>query len=419
MSVKELFLAAMKAALNDESLVWDESVSIEEWQNFFDLSIKQNVLPLVYQSIYSSQAFKETGMPLANLYKGQIMRIVFAQIQRTREFLQLYQKLSEQGMMPIVVKGIMCRILLKNGDNRPSGDEDLFIPAGTYDTYKRILTECGMEIAPWDAQKENQLHEVSYIYKSGSLSVEVHKDLFDRELSAFKGMNQLFSDAFEKSIVIEIDGTPIRTMNHTDHMLFLILHAFKHFVSSGFGIRQIADMTTFANARGKEIDWEKLLADCKSIRADIFAASIFDIGIRYLGMDVEKSAFPQCWQMIEVNSDRMLSDVLDAGIFGDSNMSRKHSANMTLNAVSSDKEGKAARGSVFRTIFPPVSVLQNRYSWLSEKPWLLPLAWADRILKYRKESANGKNNNAADSIRIGNDRVELMREYGIIGKRNT
>lgn len=416
MSVKELFLAAMKAALNDKSLAWDESVSTEEWQKFFDLSVKQNVLPLVYQSIYSSQAFKKTGMPLANLYKGQIMRTVFAQIQKTREFLQLYQKLSGQGLMPIVVKGIMCRILLKNGDNRPSGDEDLYIPEGMYDRYKEALNGCGMEIAPWDAEKENQLHEISYIYKSGSLSVEIHKELFDRELSAFKGMNQLFSDAFEKSIVIEVDGIPIRTMNHTDHMLFLILHAFKHFVTSGFGIRQIADMTTFANARGKEIDWEKLLVDCKSIRAHIFAAAIFDIGIRYLGMDIEKSAFPQCWQTIEVNSERMLSDVLDAGIFGNSNMSRKHSANMTLNAVSSDKEGRDVRGNLFRAVFPPLSVLQNRYGWLSEKPWLLPVAWIDRILKYRKESANGENNNAAESIRIGNERVELMREYGIIGR---
>ena len=60
--------------------------------------------------------------------------------------------------------------------------------------------------------------------------------------------------------------------------------------------------------------------------------------------------------------------------------------------------------------------LAGRYPYLKEKPYLLPLAWVNRILKYGKETAGGSaDNNAAQSIKIGNGRVALLKEYGIIG----
>lgn len=66
--------------------------------------------------------------------------------------------------------------------------------------------------------------------------------------------------------------------------------------------------------------------------------------------------------------------------------------------------------------FPPARQLAGRYPYLKEKPYLLPVAWINRILKYGKETAGGSaDNNAAQSIKIGNGRVALLKEYGIIG----
>lgn len=76
---------------------------------------------------------------------------------------------------------------------------------------------------------------------------------------------------------------------------------------------------------------------------------------------------------------------------------------------------KAGNG-LLRTVFPPARQLAGRYPYLKEKPYLLPLAWVNRILKYGKETAGSPtDNNAAQSIKIGNGRVALLKEYGIIG----
>lgn len=68
-----------------------------------------------------------------------------------------------------------------------------------------------------------------------------------------------------------------------------------------------------------------------------------------------------------------------------------------------------------KTVFPSSKNLSGRYPYLKEKPYLLPVAWADRIVKYSRETAaDSSGNNAAESIKIGKKRIDLMKQYGII-----
>lgn len=111
----------------------------------------------------------------------------------------------------------------------------------------------------------------------------------------------------------------------------------------------------------------------------------------------------------------MLADLLDSGVFGDASMSRKHSSTMALNAVAADRRGRKAGGNVLRTLFPSRKALEGRYPFLRTKPWLLPVAWAQRIVHYAGERRGaGADNDAAESLRIGSERMELLRRYGII-----
>ena len=205
-------------------------------------------------------------------------------------------------------------------------------------------------------------------------------------------------------------------MGHTDHLFYLICHAFKHFLHSGFGIRQVCDIVLFANHYGTEIDWIRILRQCREIHADLFTAALFRIGQKYLTFDPVLAGYPKEWQEIQVDEQLMLDDLLDAGIYGDGTMSRKHSSNITLNADSAQKQGKKAEHSVMKTLFPPVKSMERRYPYLKKYPMLLPVAWVSRILKYRQETSKSQNNDAAQAVAIGNRRVELLKQYKILDK---
>ena len=110
----------------------------------------------------------------------------------------------------------------------------------------------------------------------------------------------------------------------------------------------------------------------------------------------------------------MLKDLLSGGLYGNANVSRKHSSNITLDAVAAQKQGRKAKNGLLTSVFPPVSKIAGRYPYLKKHPYLLPVAWCSRLWTYSKETRHSRNNNAADALRIGSERIELMKEYGIL-----
>ena len=95
-------------------------------------------------------------------------------------------------------------------------------------------------------------------------------------------------------------------------------------------------------------------------------------------------------------------------------MSRKHSSGMTLNAVADDKKGKKAGKGIIGTLFPSLKEMQTRYEYLRSAPFLLPAAWTGRIIKYGKEIRQSESESASQAMKIGKERVELLKKYGII-----
>lgn len=339
--------------------------------------------------------------------------MVMMQTMKTTEFLRLYHELKEAGITVCVVKGIICRMLYPKPDYRISGDEDLLIQPDQFELCHTIFEKLGMQ--PAEPNKDiTSEYEVAYGKPGSPLYIELHKSLFPTTSEAYGEFGNYFDEALEHLIEVPIQEEYISTMDVTSHLFYLICHAFKHFLHSGFGIRQVCDIVLFANCYGGNIDWKLVMSNCKEIHADLFSAALFRIGEKYLVFDPEKANLPKEWQELNVDEEPMLLDLLNSGIYGDSSMSRKHSSNMTLSAVSAYKQGKQRTNGVINTLFPPAKALETRFPYLKKCPLLLPVAWGERILKYREETKRMPNNDAAESIKIGNQRTELLKLYKII-----
>lgn len=411
---KDMFLPALKAALKNEKVSWNEEAESKDWDELFKVAAAHKVLPLIYEAVYDCPSVRKTDPKVLTSAKQQAVRSVMLQAMKTNEFLELFRHLQEAGVQALVVKGIVCRNLYPNPDCRMSGDEDVLIPPEQFELCHKAMLEYGMQLSDptRDIQSE---HEVSYGKPGSPIYIELHKSLFPPESDAYGDLNRFFENVYDRKIMLSVDGKQVATMGYTDHLFYLICHAFKHFLHSGFGIRQVCDIALFANAYGKEIDWIRILQECKEIHAELFTAALFRIGQKYLTFDPSMAGYPQEWQEIQVDEQLMMDDLLDAGIYGGGTMSRKHSSNITLNAVSAQKQGKKSGHSVLKTLFPSAKSMEGRYPYLKKRPYLLPASWIQRALIYCKETAgNRAGNNAAEAVKIGNGRVELMRKYGII-----
>lgn len=400
---KVLFLQAVSAALKNEKVVWDIKISREEWEEIMKMAEAHRMLPMVYQAVYDCPAAKRADTELMHDYRLYSMQMVMLQTQKSAEFAPLLTALRTAGVHPLVVKGITCRQLYPNPDHRMSSDEDILIPPEKFAVCHQVMTRFGLSTE----DPSGEAYELPYTRPGSALYIEIHRSLFPPDSEAYGDLNRYFKEA--RGRAVEQNGVP--TLHPTDHMLYLLMHAFKHFLHSGFGLRQVCDLILFANRYGSEIDWMYVLDICRQIRAEQFAAGLFRIGWKYLNFSLEESRYPLQWQAIYVDETLLLEDILQAGVYGSSDEDRHHSSTITLNAVSAQKLGRANTGSLLKTVFPSAKELEGRYPYLKTKPLLLPIAWTERLVKYGRSK-----NDAGKSIRIGNERIELMKKYGILDK---
>ena len=404
------FMALLNAALRGERAEIPEHFTAEVWDRVFCMAQTHHVLPLIYEAIYHIPDVQ--GAAFMTM-KRQVRHQTALQAMKTYDFLLLNAQLRSRGMNPLVVKGIVCRNLYPFPDTRPSGDEDLLIPDQQFVCFHEAMVSLGMTAVDEEADP-NGACEIAYRKKNSNLYIEAHQYLFSPESAAYGDLNRFFAGVFDRAVEETIQGETVLTMSPTDHLFYLICHSLKHFLHSGFGIRQVCDIILYAEHYGAQIDWKQILDNCREIRAEKFAASVFRIGTVYLRFDATAAGYPDFWQKIHVNEGPMLEDLLDSGIYGGAELSRLHSSNITLTAAADQKRGAKGRGGVLSSIFPSVDFMKKRYPYLDKHPGLLPVAWASRMLQYGKETRKTNHNNAIRSIRIGHRRIALMKQYGIL-----
>lgn len=390
------FLHIVKAAISGGDLPAEKV----DWPAIFTLANQQKLLPILFEAVRKMPAAEE-NVALFAVTKQQVIGQVLNQTVRSAEFSDLYHKLRSAGLHPIVVKGQLCSRLYPLKDHRISADDDLLIPDGEFMACHEQLLTNGLTTGT-PADELATADEVSYTKNGSPLYIELHRHLFDSSEDAHDELNHFFAS------LKPVETDSFLTMPPHEHLLYLLLHAYKHFVRSGIGLRQFCDIGLWARAYHAEIDWQRLHDQCASVHAATFAAAAFRIARDYLGIDFD---LPMPLDA-SIDAEPLLHDTLCGGVYGSNDLTRLHSSTVTLNAVKASRTGE--KSSVLRTVFPKREYLERRYPYLKKRPYLLPVAWVQRIAHYASEKQSGADNSASGSIKLGKERIELMKRYGIM-----
>jgi hypothetical protein len=116
-------LTLLGKTLNKSNKALTEPV---DWGTILSYARFHKILPIILEE---AQKYTDClSHPSYNEYLSQATLSTVEQAQKTACFLQLYKSFSENGICPIVLKGIVCRSLYGElCDHRASGDEDILI----------------------------------------------------------------------------------------------------------------------------------------------------------------------------------------------------------------------------------------------------------------------------------------------------
>lgn len=415
-----VFLSVLSNALQGLPADTDIQLFPGQWESVLALTQEHSLLPFVCNEVYLLKSFRKLDDSVRKNHQENAVKQTVRQIEQEKDFLTFLLFAQEHGYDPVVIKGLTVRQLYAQPYLRPSVDEDILIDSEQAGPFHQIILDYGFEADSPDIDIFES-DEFSYHKPDSPSYIELHKQLFPMNSEILGDLNRFFADVSDRTIRMQIEDVSVRTLAPTDHLLYLILHAFKHFVHSGIGIRSVCDIGLFAEHYASDIDWEHIRSCLEEVHAFDFARGLFRIAQLHLLPD---AAFYCCisdWKNEEIDTEPLLDDILSGGVHGNSSLERLHSSNITLNAIEIDrKESSAGQGflsTAFHSVFLPLGKMSVHYPYLKKAPFLLPAAWTQRIGKYlqeRKAAGKGSKSTAAGSIRLGRSRVELLKKYGII-----
>ena len=366
----------------------------------FTQAKRHGVLPLCYENLNQSQDFCSEKYVVV---QSKVFSIVFSQVKRTESFRKIYRTILENGIKPLVLKGIICRQLYGDlCDHRPSGDEDILVRKEDYFHLAEILEENGYVAEEKVTPKTlSGKQEITFRNPNG-LNIEVHLNIIGTENKRRRKMNKYFDNAFDKAIVIEIEGQKYYTLNYTENYIYLFYHLFKHFAMTGVGLRQLLDLFKFAEAYGEKIDWSAVHEAIVAINAHNLYGDLVEIGNQYWGFSLSNPFGRR-------HPERLLDDIFFSGAYGNNTSEQRGSKVKVMAAI--ETEGGNLK---LRMIFPTIEAMREHYTVLYNHPYLLPVMWVVRIARYVFRSKTGKTYDVSKSEQIADRKIKLLKDYGII-----
>jgi len=287
-------------------------------------------------------------------------RTVSQAVNRELQYQALSKMLAEGGIDHLAFKGIVVKDMYAVPQLRSFGDIDLAIRQADRQRCHKLMQKLGYtattDFEPvYTYQKEKEMYEIH----TSVMAVNI-TDRADY-IGYFKN---LWNYATEQA-------PHIWAFTPEFHFVYLLTHIAKHIYSSGAGIRMYLDLAFYLKRFGDTLDWQWIQAELDKLKLTEFFHLAMDAVARWFAV---KPPIP----IPEMEEDLFLqfeTFTMEGGVFG---FEGRLSGEQMVR-----KQGERSK-ALRETLFPHAKTIQARYTYLQKYPWLLPVAWVDRLVRNRR-----------------------------------
>ena len=330
------------------------------WQDMLRLSQIHSVTGILgYMSMQYSLCHDET---LKASLRQSCMQTMMLQTQRAAQMQQLVGQMDHAGIDHILMKGYVLREYYPIPELRTYSDIDFVIRPEDREKTHALMQEMGF-------QTEIDWGPV-YSYRRGNEYYEIHCEIMEVDIAEKTNCKPYFQQFWDHARCTE-GHTYCFTPEF--HFLYLIAHIAKHVQSAGAGIRMYMDIGAYILHFKDTLDWAYIFRTLQTLQLDTFAYTVLAAVEAWFGIPCPMEYPHPDSRILEA----FLPFTMEAGLFGKFDREA---------AISTLKREPASNGR-FRTLmkraFPPADTIKTRYTYLQDKPWLLPAAWIHRWFKTR------------------------------------
>lgn len=289
------------------------TISLEEWDEIPEIAVKQSVMGLLMSAIEK--------LPKGQRPPNNILLAIHERVEEIEERNRYMNKLTYatskrfevDGFPNCILKGQGIATLYPNPLRRESGDIDVWLQ-GEQDKIIEYVRSVG------EAHEPSSLH-IAFELKDGT-TVEAHftpsyfsNPFTDRKFN--KWAKSLQAEQTKHYVPFD-NGTKLPIPTIEFNIIFILCHAYKHFIGTGVGLRQLIDYVYVLKHFHEEISpsasSHELQSTLHELSLDKFCAAVCWLLHNYLGL-------PSEYLIVEPNAKEgefLLKEVLLTGNFGHS-----------------------------------------------------------------------------------------------------
>ena len=281
-----------------EELPWKEL----DWKNVRNEAGKMSLTPFVD---YGKKLAKSAGCPveLDQQAQNSMRQAAIGRVVAASELHGLQQELERMGIANAVIKGMAVASAYPHPELRSGCDIDLYV-----DEKDENRVYDWAEKQKWKVRRRVKGTHHGEITHPVLGLIELHVSLCNADealVESAKGKDAVLLHPSHPYVKVENFGAELVTLDHTEHMLFIINHMINHYLHGEAQLRQMTDVNIYLYAYGDQMDMEYLKKTLEQMRYLKFFETVLFIGNRYLGFFHDRELLGD---VLETDAEELLED---------------------------------------------------------------------------------------------------------------
>ena len=324
-----------------------------------------SIVAMALEEIWKTAPIDEAVMTKWRQARDKVIRkniLLNAERERILGFLESI------GCWYMPLKGSLLQYDYPKFGMRQMSDNDILFDETMQRQVYEFMTGSGYEAVTYQQGKDDE-----YV-KKPLYNIEMHRALFGNAL--YPELAEYFRDVKQRLIKDEQNQFGYH-FSREDFYIYMVTHAYKHFIHGGVGIRNLLDVYVYDSKYGAEMDWEYLGRELGKL-----GAWEFDLSCRSLGKKL--FADPDAHREYSQDELAVLDNFFSSGTLG----TEQQAMEKRLKALSGDGKSGGKLRYVMQRLFPKLELLNERYFILYKQPWIAPVFYVIRLfsLIFRREA---------------------------------
>ena len=270
-----------------------------------------------------------------------------------RERQQIFSKLDEVGIWYMPLKGVLLKEMYPVFGMRQMADNDILFDATYREKVREIFLDAGYEIEAYN-KGNHDVYQKEPIY-----NYEMHVSLFDKTIPGFL---EYYSNLEHKYIWDDKENTYARQMDVNDAYVYIVAHAYKHFIFSGTGIRTLIDLYVYNKHCKGQLDRNYIHEQCTLLGIQEYEEKARTIAYKLFDQPVQDFSF------LTQKENEYIEYYFSSGTYGTARQRIQNS----IHKLELEGSRHAKAKYIFQRLFPSVSWFREHNKFLDAYPFLVP-----------------------------------------------